>query len=321
MADRNAERHLPPSHPITSETEQSAANLRGMMMMAFAMGVFSLNDTLTKTTSSELPTGEIIAIRGIFATLLLGPIVAYSYGLRVILRTYSRAILVRNVSEVASVILFLSALFRLPLANVVAILQTLPLTMTAAAALLYREQVGWRRWTAASVGLIGVLLIVRPGSGEFSWWYIPAIIAVFFITARDMATKYIDPATPSLVIAFITAVVVMFAGFAIGVTETWVAPSTGALVRLAAAAALVLVGYYTLIECWRHAEVSAVAPFRYTIVLWAMMMGYVFLGEVPSWWTVGRFGHRRRHRSLHVPPRARTACTGPGVAVFVLHRS
>lgn len=257
-----------------------------MMMMAFAMGVFSFNDTLTKTTANELPTGEIIAIRGIFATLLLGPIVAYSFGLRSIARTYSRAILVRNVSEVFSVILFLSALFRLPLANVTAILQTLPLTMTAAAALLYREPVGWRRWTAASVGLLGVLLIVRPGSVDFSWWYVSAIVSVIFITARDMATKYIDPTTPSLVIAFLTAAVVMCAGFGIGLTETWIVPSKWALIRLAAAAVLVLIGYYALIECWRQAEISAVAPFRYTIVLWAMVLGYFFLGEVPSRLTI-----------------------------------
>lgn len=295
MADDDADQHSPAtarpgtSHPGTSgsnATDQSAANLRGMMMMAFAMGVFSFNDTLTKTTANELPTGEIIAIRGIFATLLLGPIVAYSYGLRSITRTYSHAILVRNVSEVFAVILFLSALFRLPIANVTAILQTLPLTMTAAAALLYREPVGWRRWTAASVGLLGVLLIVRPGSVDFSWWYVSAIVSVIFITARDMATKYIDPATPSLVIAFLTAAVVMCAGFGIGMTESWIVPSKWALIRLAAAAVLVLIGYYALIECWRHAEISAVAPFRYTIVLWAMVLGYFFLGEVPSQLTV-----------------------------------
>ncbi|MCB1509428.1 MAG: DMT family transporter [Hyphomicrobiaceae bacterium] len=264
---------------------QAAKNRTGMLLMALAMGAFSLNDTMTKATSAELPTGEILAIRGAFAVAMLAPIVIYRYGLRAIPRAYSRPLLIRNVAEIFGAWLFLSALFRLPLANVVSILQTLPLTMTAAAALLFREPVGWRRWTAASVGLLGVLLIVQPGSADFSWWYLAAIVSVVFITIRDVATKFIANTTPSLVITFVTAAVVMIAGILLGMTETWSVPSTGAVAKLAAAAVLVLVGYYTLIECWREAEISAVAPFRYTIVLWAMLLGYLVLGELPSLWT------------------------------------
>jgi drug/metabolite transporter (DMT)-like permease len=290
---------------------QSAANLRGMFFMAGAMGAFSLNDTLTKTTSAELPTGEILAIRGVFATAMLAPIVLYYFGLQSILRSYSLPMLVRNVAEVGSVILFLAALFRLPLANVTAILQTLPLTMTAAAAILFKEAVGWRRWMAASVGLLGVLLIVRPGSADFSWWYLAAIASVFFITARDIATKFIVASTHSLVIALITAIIVMLAGFALGTLETWTVPSTAAVLRLGAAAVLVLIGYYCAIECWRGAQISAVAPFRYTVVLWAMLLGYVMLGEIPSIWTItgsaivvsaGLYTfHRERTRKRHSP--------------------
>lgn len=254
--------------------------------MALAMGAFSLNDTMTKATSVELPTGQILAIRGAFAVILLAPIVLYIHGLRSFARAYSTPLLIRNIAEIVSAWLFLAALFKLPLANVVAILQTLPLTMTAAAAILFREQVGWRRWTAASVGLLGVLLIVQPGTAGFSWWYVAAIASVVFITVRDVATKFITGTTPSLVITFITAAVVMVSGAVLGLTENWVTPSTASIARLAAAAVLVLVGYYTLIECWREAEISAVAPFRYTIVLWAMLLGYLVLGELPSLWTV-----------------------------------
>lgn len=282
MADSaQREPNIPPS---STTAEQGVKNLRGMVLMVLAMGSFSLNDTLTKTTFQELPTGEIVALRGLFATLLLGPFVIYAYGLHTVFRSYSWPVAIRNASEIISVMLFLSALFRLPLANVTAILQTLPLTMTAAAAVLFREPVGWRRWTAASIGLLGVLLIVRPGSAEFSWWYVLAIISVFFITARDIATKFIANTVPSLVVAAITAFVVMIAGFVLGMTETWVVPSLASTLRLAAAAVFVLIGYYTLIECWREAEISAVAPLRYTVVLWAMLNGYLFLGEIPSVW-------------------------------------
>ena len=270
----------------SSAANQHAANVRGIGLIILAMGAFCLNDTLTKATSRELPMGEIIAIRGVFATALMVPIVALKFGFTTITRIYSKPMLVRNACEVITVLLFLAALFRLPVANVTAILQALPLTMTAAAALLLKEQVGWRRWSAAAVGLVGVLLIIRPGSAEFSWWYISAVVAVIFITIRDLSTRFIAPSTPTFVITFLTAFVVMWSGFALGTTESWIMPSDAALIRLAAAAVLVLIGYYALIECWRGTEISVVVPFRYSVVLWAMAFGYFILGEVPSVWAI-----------------------------------
>ena len=291
MAEGPQPAHQNTAVPISPENgqpdaAQQATNLRGITLIIIAMGAFVLNDTLTKATSTELPIGQIIALRGLFACLLMMPIVALSTGFSKVLQVYSIPILVRNASEIAAVILFLNALFRLPLANVTAIMQTLPLTMTAAAAILLKERVGWRRWSAASVGLIGILLVVRPGTSDFSWWYVSAIVCVFFVTARDVATRFIPTSTPSIVVTFITAAVVTCAGLALGFTETWVMPSTPALIRLAGAAVMVLVGYYTMIECWRGTEISVVAPFRYSVVLWAMAFGYIFLGEVPTSWTV-----------------------------------
>lgn len=274
------------SPTLTAPATVTEKNLRGMALMIVAMGVFVLNDTFTKTVSDVLPTGQIIAIRGAIASAIMFPIVLATCGLRTIVTSYSRPLMIRNISEVIAVILFLSALFRLPIANVTAILQTLPLSMTAAAALLFKEQVGWRRWTAAGVGLFGILLIIRPGTDAFSWWYVPALISVLFITARDMATQMIPRQTPTVAVTFLTAFVVTFAGCLLGLTETWVWPDWASLARLTTAAVLVLVGYALLIEAWRGVEISAVAPFRYAVVLWAMLFGYLFLGEIPSGWTV-----------------------------------
>lgn len=274
------------SPTYSSDSSLAERNLRGMILMIVAMGVFVLNDTFTKTVSDVLPTGQIIAIRGIIATLIMLPIVVATSGLGRVVRSYSRPILVRNVSEVIAVILFLSALFRLPLANVTAILQTLPLAMTAAAAVFLSERVGWRRWMAAGVGLVGILFIIRPGTDDFSWWYLSALASVVFITARDLATRMISAETPTVVVTFLTAAVVTIAGCLLGLTETWVWPDFSAFARLAAAAVLVLVGYVLLIESWRGVEVSAVAPFRYSVVLWALLFGYLMLGEIPSGWTV-----------------------------------
>ena len=277
----------PQSHPtVDQEAAQRATNLRGIFYILIGTGAFALNDTLTKSTSGELPTGEIIAIRGVFACVLLAPIVIATAGLASTWRVYSWPVFIRNASEVLTVFFFLNALFRLPLANVTAILQALPLTMTAAAAILLKEHVGWRRWLAAGVGLLGVLLIIRPGSGDFSWWYLSALIAMLFITVRDISTRYIPASAPTITLTFLTAFIVMIAGFAFGVVEEWTVPSTMACMKLAGAAVAILVAYYATIECWRGTEISVISPFRYSIVLWAMLFGYLLLGEVPSGWTI-----------------------------------
>ena len=147
----------------------------------------------------------------------------------------------------------MSALFRLPMASVSGVLQVVPLTITAAAALILREQVGWRRWTASAVGLIGVLFIIRPGTTDFSIWYLVAIGTVLCVTARDLATRFISKTAPSMAITFITAIITMLAGFGAARTETLVSPSTDAIAQLAGASALVLVGYHSLIEAMRTA--------------------------------------------------------------------
>lgn len=268
----------------TPAGDPSAGNLRGMALMIFSMGVFILNDTLTKTAALELPTGQVVVIRSAFATLMMLPLVHFTSGLGKVFGYYSRPLLIRNLCEICSIMLYISALFRLPIANVTAILQVLPLAMTAAAALFLGERIGWRRWTAAAVGLIGVALIIRPGTAAFSWWYVSALIAVIFITTRDLITRFIDRGTPTLVVTLFTAAVGFVAGCLLGTMETWVVPRWATIGQLALASVLVLVGYYTLIESWRTGEVAAVAPFRYSVVLWAILFGYLLLGEVPDAW-------------------------------------
>jgi len=271
---------------VATEQSRAAANLRGMGLLVLGMGAFVLNDTLMKTASRELPLGEIITLRGVICILIMAPIVAWTSGLATVLRVYSRPVFIRNIAEVGAVFTFLTALFQLPMASVTGVLQAVPLAITAAAAVLLREPVGWRRWAASAVGLIGVLMIIRPGTTDFSIWFLFAIATVFFVVIRDMSTRFIPKSAPSFVITFLTAVVVTLAGCVLGVTETWTPPSLDAVLRLTVAAALVLVGYWSLIEAMRTAEISAIAPFRYTVVLWAMVLGFLVFGEVPSVYTI-----------------------------------
>ncbi|MFT5509098.1 MAG: S-adenosylmethionine uptake transporter [Hyphomicrobiaceae bacterium] len=272
--------------PAPDVTSKASANLRAMGLIVIAMGAFVCSDTLMKATSDELPLGQMLALRGVMSCLIMLPIVAFSSGLAVLFKIYSWPVFIRNVAEIGAAFTFMSALFRLPMASVSGVLQAVPLTITAAAAIILREPVGWRRWTASGVGFLGVLLIIQPGTTEFSIWYLVAIGTVLCVTARDLATRYIAKAAPSLAITFITAIVTMFAGAALALTETLVVPSTPAMMQLAGTSAFVLVGYYSLIEAMRTGEISAVAPFRYSVVLWAMIMGYLVFNEVPSTGTI-----------------------------------
>jgi drug/metabolite transporter (DMT)-like permease len=257
-----------------------------MALVVVGMGAFVINDTMMKATSAELPLGEIIALRGIMSCAIMAPIVIANYGWSSVVRVYSPALFVRNLAEIGAVFCFLTALFQLPMANVSGVLQAVPLTITAAAALFLKEPVGWRRWTASAVGFLGVLLIIQPGTTEFSIYYLAALATVLCVAARDLATRFIAKTAPSLSITFVTAIVVTLFGAALGLAEEWKSPSREAVTRLGAASVFVLVGYYSLIEAMRTAEISAVAPFRYTVVLWAMLLGYLVFDEIPSVLTV-----------------------------------
>ena len=149
--------------------------------------------------------------------------------------------------------------------------------------MIFREPVGWRRWSAIAAGFIGVLIIVRPGLAGFSQFSLFALISVAFCALRDLATRRIPAKIPSLFITLLTTVTVTTAGGAILVPlGGWTPPSASALGLLALAAVLLLIGYQCIIMALRSGDISAVAPFRYSALLWAMLLGYLVFGDVPD---------------------------------------
>ena len=135
------------------------------------MAAFTINDTFMKSVTTTLPLYQTIGMRGLIAALGLGLLVlltrAYRFRLN---RRDGKLILLRSLADVAATIFFLEALLQMPLANLSAILQALPLAITLAAALVYGDRIGWRRMTAILVGLVGVLIIIRPGTEGFDRW-------------------------------------------------------------------------------------------------------------------------------------------------------
>ena len=194
-----------------------------------------------------------------------------------------KPVALRVAGEVGGTVSFLAAIVHLPLANTAAIFQALPLAITFGAALIFGEPVGWRRWLAIAAGFVGVLIVVRPGVEGFNQFSLLALTSVVFCAVRDLATKQIPAQIPSLFITLVTTVTITITGAVIVIPlGGWTPPSGRALGLLALAAVLLLIGYQCVIMALRSGDISAVAPFRYSALLWAMLLGYLVFGDVPD---------------------------------------
>ncbi len=259
-------------------------NLRGIAAISACNLLFLINDTMMKLVSTELPLGEILLLRGIMASTWLALTVAITGSGAQMRVLVSRAVFWRTFAEVASAYLYLVALFHIPIANSNTILQVVPLMVTAGAAIFLRDEVGWRRWTAIVVGFAGVLIVIRPGLSGFNEFSLLALAAAAFIALRDMTTRIMPRGVPTLLIALITAIVVGISGPIYGVIagEQWIMPSGRAVALLAGASIFLIGGYLTAVDFMRHGDIAVVAPFRYTVIIWAVIAGFLVWREVPD---------------------------------------
>ncbi len=272
-------------HAPMSAAEQSATNTRGILAMIAAMGSFSLCDMLIKLVGHDMPIGEIIFVRGLFASALV-LVAAISSGAlsdtaKAVIRQKRGLVVVRTIAEVGATVTFLSGLIRLPFADASAIAQFVPLGVTAAAAIFLGEPVGWRRWLAAFVGLIGVMIIIKPGTAAFDPSALWILGSMFFVVTRDLTTRQIGNQVPSLFLICISAFAVTIASLGFLPFETWRIPSLNTCLLLFGSAIGVLGGFYALIVAMQSGEIATVAPFRYSIILFAIFLGMVVFGERP----------------------------------------
>ena len=262
-------------------------NLRGILLMCASMAAFTINDTFMKSVTQTLPLYESIGLRGLIAVAGLAILAVATGAFRFRpSRRDAGLILLRSLADVAATILFLEALLRMELANLSAILQALPLLITLGAALVYGDRIGWRRMTAILVGLIGVLIIIRPGTEGFDHWALLGIGSVLCVVVRDLSVRPIQGQVPSSLVALGAAVGVALMGWTGTVLQGWHAPTTSEALRVAAAGLFLIVGYLTSVMAMRHGDIGLVAPFRYTSPLWAIVLGLVVFGDLPDGWTL-----------------------------------
>lgn len=250
--------------------------------MLVAMGCYVLNDVFIKLTAHSLPPGQVLAVRGAFASLLLLVVARQAWGgWRPALRPITG---VRCGLEITTALASVLALSLAPLATVSTLMMSAPLMIAIVAMAL-----GWEPWKrsrllASAAGFVGVLLVILP-SAQFDApvaGHACALLCAASLAARDLVTRRIPAEIPSATIAVATTLAVCIAGLLLGLAERWT-PLTGReLAALAAAAGCAALGNYALIVACRGVDLSVVTPFRYSLIVWALLLGYAIWGDIPQ---------------------------------------
>ena len=262
-------------------------NMRGAVLMVASMTAFTLNDAFMKSLSDELPLFQSIFLRSIGVFLCLS---VAGFALGQIRFDQTRRdwtfITLRSLFETGGALFFLSALFNMPIANVTAILQVLPLSVSLAAAVFLGASLGWRRLSAIMVGFAGVLLIVKPGGEGFNVYAISALLAVVCVTFRDILVRKISAEVPTLMVSWFTVFVVMSGSGVASLTEVWQPVSSLGAFQLGGAILTIIGGYIFSVAVMRHGDIAFVAPFRYSSLLVAVVIGFFVFNEVPDALTI-----------------------------------
>lgn len=258
-------------------------NARGALWMAIAMAAFTINDTCMKAVTESLPLYQSIFLRGLATTLAIA-FIAHRAGTLTfrVAPEDRRWLALRIVGEVGGTVTFLTALRQMPLANLSAILQSLPLAVTLGAAIWLNQPVGWRRLMAIGVGFLGVLLIIRPGTEGFDRWALLGVVSVAFVVLRDLATRRLSSDMPSVAVALTAAASVTLMALVVMPFSGWVTPDPREAALILGASAFLITGYITIVMATRTGDIGLVAPFRYTSLIFAVALGWAVFGQFPD---------------------------------------
>ncbi|KEJ87851.1 putative transporter, RhaT family, DMT superfamily [Sulfitobacter donghicola DSW-25 = KCTC 12864 = JCM 14565] len=249
--------------------------------MVVSMGIFAIEDTLIKAASVTVPIGQILILFGLGGAFLFACLARLNKEPLFPPEVLSRPMRIRVVFEVIGRLFYFLSLSLIPLSAATVILQATPLVVVACAALLFGEQVGWRRWLAIVIGLIGVVIIVEPGTDSFSILSVLAVIGMLGFAGRDLASRAAPASLSTSILGLYGFLSVVVAGvlFSIWQGAPFVRPSADAALILLAAVLSGIAAYSCLMKAMRTGEVSAVTPFRYTRLLFGVALGVTVFGE------------------------------------------
>jgi drug/metabolite transporter (DMT)-like permease len=258
-------------------------NTRGTIAMVLAMAAFSLEDMFIKAASSSVPVGEILVLFGL-GGMLVFIMLTLNRGEAILSRAIqSPAILTRVVCEIAGRFGFTLAIALTPLSSASAILQATPLVVVAGAAIFFGERVGWSRWLAILIGFVGVLMIIRPGLESFEPASLFAVLGMLGFAGRDLATRAAPAELSNMQLGVYGFFILIPTGLVMLLfTGSAVWPDLNASLQIAGATLFGVIAYYLLTVAMRAGQVSVVTPFRYTRLVFALILGITIFNEQPD---------------------------------------
>ena len=247
------------------------------------MSAFVLNDAFVRLAGDSLPLAQILFIRGLITTVVLLAFAIYGgiFSVKVSKKDKLR-IFFRSIAEALTAYFLLTAVMNMPFANVTAILQILPMTITLAAAFIFKEKVGIIRISLILIGFLGVILIINPSADGFNLYALYALISVFLITIRDLITRKLSSKVPPLLPTVSASIGVLLFSviLLINIPLQPLNMQNSSFILLAAF--FIVFGYYTAVLVMRSGEISFISPFRYTAILFALIFGFIFFDEKPD---------------------------------------
>ena len=248
--------------------------------MMMSMACFAVEDTFIKLLSARLPATQIlfsIGFGGAIITLLLTIVLNVNMADKILLNKH---VISRTIADLFGALSFTSAMVLIPMSLLASILQATPLFVTLGAAILLGEKVGWRRWSAIFIGFLGVIIILQPGYGSFQLASLLGLAAVLCLALRDVVTRDMATEIPTLTVTFYACVAMGSAGFiAYPFFGPPIIPTTYEAIILICAAIIGLTGYFLLVLATRKGDVSVIAPFRYSRLLFSLGLASLILGE------------------------------------------
>jgi drug/metabolite transporter (DMT)-like permease len=263
-------------------------NLRGATIMVLAMLGFAIEDMFIKMLSGAVPVGQILMLLGVGGSLIFAVIVRLQGRALFEPAMLSGPVLIRAAGEIIGTVGFVNAIVFTTLSSASAILQATPLVVTLGAAVFLSEPVGWRRWSAILIGFLGVLMIVRPGLDGFTPLSLFAVVGVLGLATRDLATRKTTTTLSTMQLSFLGFLAIVPAGAAlIGFGPDELTPMTlRSFTLIGIALAIGVVAYYGIVAAMRVGEISLVTPFRYTRLIFALILGITIFGDRPDMWTL-----------------------------------
>jgi drug/metabolite transporter (DMT)-like permease len=270
--------------PPVAASPQAPSPLRGILFLIISTVVFSVADVITKQLASTLPPPEVAWMRYVTFAAIIVPLALFRGGPALLRSQRPGLQVLRGFGMVGSSIMFIQSLPHLPVADATAIFFVSPILIMALSVLFLGESVGWRRWTAAAVGLIGVLIVVRPGTGAFqpaaflpilsaSSWAVGAVVTRKISGDQALTTLAYSASVGSIVLSVL-------------MPFNWVPPDATETTLGLCMGILFAIGHWLVVLAYRHGNASMIAPFSYVQLIWAGSLGYLVFGTLPDSLTI-----------------------------------